>query len=328
MQTKNQDPSDELIIMNLATMKWLLKYSNKNDVKFERLLALYCFYYHTAKTQKTNIAKATANFVAKGLGWGKKTVIKYKKELVKMGLIESITRKDEETRQIKGHYVKVNYVYKTEPETPFESQRTPEPPCGLRHPVADDHTNAYYKSKMLNNKDKRKSSKEDFIDPPPKPNQEKKKNKQETGTNNERDPLTQLPPWLADKDSGLARLVSFYSALFKHHLGAPYRVTNWGAVGKHFKPLLEDYSEFQIAAIIIVHFLWHGTSGTDTFEHKRLREKGFPILWIPRNFSNYEAFLRTHEDLDFDKPREVKNHVVRYIKREEIIDPDDYDTGE
>lgn len=96
---------DEPIVIHKSLFDLLLKHKN-----FAELYALYSFYYYTAKWQKTNIPKATNSYVAKGIGWGIEKVQKYKTQLVKIGLIEKIVSRNENS-QIMGHYVKIKFIW-------------------------------------------------------------------------------------------------------------------------------------------------------------------------------------------------------------------------
>lgn len=69
-------------------------------------LWLYMFYYETAKKQKTNIIKCTNDFVAKGLNWNIKTVIKYKTFLMDLEIIKNVVRKNK-NKKGNGYYVKL-----------------------------------------------------------------------------------------------------------------------------------------------------------------------------------------------------------------------------
>ena len=77
------------------------------------LYALYSLYYSTAKWQRTEYPKAINVYVSKKLNWGKNKVEKYKAELIKLGLIENITKTL--NGRISGHYVKVNFGNTTSP---------------------------------------------------------------------------------------------------------------------------------------------------------------------------------------------------------------------
>jgi len=75
------------------------------------LIALYLFYYRTARRQKTDTPKALNIYVEQGLSWGNSKVKKIKSKLEKMGLIQSVCRRDSEG-EITGWYVKVNYIWR------------------------------------------------------------------------------------------------------------------------------------------------------------------------------------------------------------------------
>jgi len=77
---------------------------------FAEILALYYFYYYTAKWQKTNQPKATNTYTAKGINWSIGKVKKYKMQLIKLGLIENIQNRSI-NGSIEGHYIKVNFIW-------------------------------------------------------------------------------------------------------------------------------------------------------------------------------------------------------------------------
>lgn len=98
---------NSLVILTKQTLDIFLRQENPSE-----LIALYTFYYYTAKWQQTNQIKCTSSYVAKGLHWRRNKVIKARKQLLEMGLIEDIRRVDAKTRKIVGYYVKMNYVFK------------------------------------------------------------------------------------------------------------------------------------------------------------------------------------------------------------------------
>ena len=59
------DISNDLFIVNKYTMEKLFEMENCSDC-----IALYLFYYKTAKFQKTNQPYANDKFVKKALSWG------------------------------------------------------------------------------------------------------------------------------------------------------------------------------------------------------------------------------------------------------------------
>lgn len=90
------------------------------------LISLYTFYYYTAKWQKTNQPKASISYVAKGLHWNKDKVIKVKRQLEELGLIEEIRRVDENSGKVLGWYIRIVDLWKTDephssnPESGFQ----------------------------------------------------------------------------------------------------------------------------------------------------------------------------------------------------------------
>ena len=98
-----KDIADDLVILNKNTVDTLYKLDNCADC-----IALYIFYYKTAKWQKTNQIKATDDYVRKSLKWSKEKTIKTKKTLKENGLIDIIQKK--QNGKITGWYVKISYV--------------------------------------------------------------------------------------------------------------------------------------------------------------------------------------------------------------------------
>jgi hypothetical protein len=68
---------NNIIILSKQTLDLFLKQDDPAD-----LIALYCFYYYTAKWQATNQPKATISYVAKGLKWGEAKVRNQKRKLI------------------------------------------------------------------------------------------------------------------------------------------------------------------------------------------------------------------------------------------------------
>ena len=137
-EIKLNDIADSLIIFNKITFDRLLKSETPADS-----IALYTFYYYTAKWQGTNQPKCTTAYVANGLKWSESRVRKAKKELLDIGLVEDITSKDEGGKII-GHFVKVNYFSLS---TPKENHTIENPQCGTTDTVEKLETNALYNNK-------------------------------------------------------------------------------------------------------------------------------------------------------------------------------------
>jgi hypothetical protein len=128
----------------------------------------------------------------------------------------------------------------------------------------------------------------------------------------EADPLKNLPSWMGN--APLKRLVKVYSMIWEDMYGFAPTLSNWGQLGKQFKPLLTKYTEYQIASMIALHFEWKGADGNDDFTHKRLSNKCFPLEWVPKAVNEYQAYLINSLGLAFDQPEKVKAYVVKIIK--------------
>jgi hypothetical protein len=121
IRTKHIQPAytyrieEEPIVLSKAVMDLLLQQDKPAD-----LIALYCFYYYTAKWQGLNQCKATISYVAKGLQWTKEKVYKNKNILTYLGLIESV-RKRNNSGKIDGHYVRVNFMWSNVGPVNYES---------------------------------------------------------------------------------------------------------------------------------------------------------------------------------------------------------------
>jgi hypothetical protein len=113
---------DEPLVFSKALFDILLKEDNPGE-----LLALYAFYYYTAKWQRTNQPMAIGNYTATALKIGIKKVKELKHRLRELGLIESIVRRDSQNR-VSGHFIGLNMVWQTPavqtegPEGPFRSR--------------------------------------------------------------------------------------------------------------------------------------------------------------------------------------------------------------
>lgn len=99
--------NEEPIVLSKALIDTLLRFQNPSD-----LIALYNFYYYTAKWQQTNQPKAVTAYVAKALHWSNRKVRKTKQKLVKLGLVNDVIRRTENNSRIAEHYIKINFLWK------------------------------------------------------------------------------------------------------------------------------------------------------------------------------------------------------------------------
>jgi hypothetical protein len=115
------DRQAEPAILSKPTMDLFLRQNKPAD-----LIALYLFYYYTAKWQKMNQIHCTTGYVAQGLKWGEDKVRATKQELIKLQLI-----KDEKAidafGKITGHYIRMFFIWtQAEAEQVLEAQRYDE----------------------------------------------------------------------------------------------------------------------------------------------------------------------------------------------------------
>jgi hypothetical protein len=100
------DRNVEPVVTSKVTLDILLKQENPGD-----LIALYTFYYYTAKWQDTTKAKATTAYTAKGLQWSEPRVRRSKKKLIELQLVEDVRITDSKTGKVKGYYVQVKFIW-------------------------------------------------------------------------------------------------------------------------------------------------------------------------------------------------------------------------
>lgn len=100
---KSNDTADDLLILNKITIDRLFQLENCADC-----IALYVFYYKTAKWQKTNTVKANDQYVKKSLKWGISKIQKTKQTLKEHGLIDIVQRRKD--GKIEGWFIKVSYL--------------------------------------------------------------------------------------------------------------------------------------------------------------------------------------------------------------------------
>lgn len=124
---------NQLIILTKQTLDTFFKADNPAE-----LIALYTFYYYTAKWQGTNQPKCTTGYAANGIKWTEARLRKVKKQLIDYGLIEDITQRDENGK-ITGHYIRMNYMFSKENEPDVENDC---PHYGKSDRVAEQETNA------------------------------------------------------------------------------------------------------------------------------------------------------------------------------------------
>lgn len=123
-QIELNDIADDLLILNKLTIDKLYQLDNAADC-----VALYMFYYKTAKWQKTNQIKANDEYVKKCLKWGASKIRNTKATLKEQGLIDIIQRRKD--GKVCGWYIKLSYIVsqkKTE-DIRYNCTRNSANPC-------------------------------------------------------------------------------------------------------------------------------------------------------------------------------------------------------
>ena len=128
------DQNQEPITISKATIDIILKENKPAD-----LIALYCFYYYTAKWQGTNYPKATTSYAAQGLHWSQDRIRQTKKTLIKLGLVEDRTSRDKNTNKITGHYIYIKFILWDKTKI---SHTLEKPDSGKSHRVGKSKGNA------------------------------------------------------------------------------------------------------------------------------------------------------------------------------------------
>lgn len=273
---------NELIIVTKATLDKFLKEENPAD-----LIALYIFFYYTAKWQKTNIVKATSVYVKTGLSWGVDRLNKAQNKLIELGLIEKVTRKSK--GKIVGWYIKVNYIF---------SQNTTEIVQITQKPQVDETTSGKQDTNALStNNINALSTNKEITDT----DKEIKESVITTG---------QLPKTRGN--TYIIRLLSIYKDLFNNLYGF-YPTVPPQNYGRQLKSIMLYKSELQIALLMIIFFNWAGVSGNSDIDKMKLINAQHPLNWFLKNINPYEVYARNVLNIDVDKEGEVKEFVAKHM---------------
>jgi hypothetical protein len=111
----------------------------------------------------------------------------------------------------------------------------------------------------------------------------------------------------------LSRLGKFYALLYRDEFQVDPKVYLNGKEGGILKSLLKDYTEQQLAALLIAHFNWYGPQGQDDREHGRLKDAAYPLAWVKPNLNKYIIFLNSIHRLDLEDSRDVADFVKDYV---------------
>ena len=148
------DIQQEPIVISKATSDIILNRDPKKGIvqKYPAdLMALYWFYYYTAKWQETNQPKATTSYASIALKWSQDRVRRTKKQLIELKLIEDIVTKDKNTNKIIGHYINVKFIWWNKDKI-NNFHTTENPDCGNTLTVENSEGNTLNtnKSNSLN----------------------------------------------------------------------------------------------------------------------------------------------------------------------------------
>lgn len=274
---------NELIIITKQTLDKFLKEDNPAD-----LISLYIFFYYTARWQKTNIIKATQNYVKKGLGWGIDRLNKSEDKLINLGLIEKITRRDNKGKVV-GWFVKIKYIFTNKNVELVQNTQKPlvdEATCGKQetNALSTNSINALSTNKEIIDTDK--EIKESVIT---------------TG---------QLPKTRGN--NYIIRLLSIYKDLFNNLYGF-YPTVPPQNYGKQLKSVCMYKSELQLSLFMIIFFNWAGVSGNSDIDKMKLINAQHPLNWFLKNINPYEVYARNVLNINVDNEGEVREFVAKHM---------------
>jgi hypothetical protein len=98
--------NEEPIVISKPTSDKLLKLERPSDA-----MALYWFYYYTAKWQHTNSPHSNNIYTQKGLRWSSGRLAKAKKDLVKLGLVETVRTWNVSTKKFDVPLLRINFIW-------------------------------------------------------------------------------------------------------------------------------------------------------------------------------------------------------------------------
>lgn len=127
---------------------------------------------------------------------------------------------------------------------------------------------------------------------------------------------TRLPEVMGGVDCKLVsqRIVYAYCFFFEKLYGVKYN-PNWARMTQEIRPLLDQYHELQIAALLAVFFNWYGMDGQDDFTRKRLEEKCFPMSWFIKDLNIYSVYLQKKMNIDINNMEELRE----FLKSTELL---------
>lgn len=104
------------------------------------------------------------------------------------------------------------------------------------------------------------------------------------------------------------RLLRLYSILFRLVVGFSYKGT-MGQDLRLLKELKSNYSELQIAMLLIVYFQWRGVDGSSEKDFQFVVSTGFNLSMFAKTISKYEIYARNVALVDMDNPETLLDTV-------------------
>ena len=275
---------NEMIVLSKQTLDLFLEQKNSKD-----LIAVYVFYYFTAKWQKTNQPWCADKFVMMGLKMGKKTFSEAKKFLMTEHFISKVPARDRKGKITKW-YVKLNYIWKQSSIPEMEIDQSPQnPPSGEQetNALSANTVNALNANNITDSPD---LAKQEVV------------SKSLVGN---------LPSGRGK--TPIERVLSIYRDLFIDTYGFEPEIPI-GRFGKTLNSLLKTKTELQISALLICFFNWAGMTGNDNFERDKLIKATHSPFWFFSTVNTYEAWLRNVHGLKFDDEGETREFVAKYMR--------------
>lgn len=121
----------------------------------------------------------------------------------------------------------------------------------------------------------------------------------------------------------VSRLISIYSTLFAHLYGFKPKPSIYPQLGGVFKNLLRDYSEIQIAWLLIVFFNWNGMSDKEPKEMEWLTKNSHGIYLFKSGINKYETYVRNVSGFndEFDDDEKLYVEVGKWISNLPVAVP-------
>ena len=91
-------------------------------------------------------------------------------------------------------------------------------------------------------------------------------------------------------------------------------ILKYPMLGKVLKPVLDQFSEWQVALLVLIFMNWQGADNNSDFEKRKLQDKCYPLNWMPMNINAYIAFAKNYLGIAFEDENEVKEYVIDTLR--------------